>query len=160
MRKRLERFLALPRQERWLLCQAWCLLPLTEVALGLLSFPVLERGMERLARSRKPGPPGSPSPERCRELVEIAARHQVGSPGCLRRALVLGWLLALRAIPGQVRFGVRKEAGAFQAHAWLEVGGRPLDVPRRVARYSPLLPAPPAASASPVRNVDPGGTAG
>jgi hypothetical protein len=48
-------------------------------------------------------------------------------------------LLRRRGIAGDLRIGVRKEAGRFEAHAWVELGGRVLndneDVGERFAAF-------------------------
>ena len=43
---------------------------------------------------------------------------------CLARSLVLTALLARRDVPASLVIGVRSEP--FAAHAWIELGGRPL----------------------------------
>ena len=37
---------------------------------------------------------------------------------CLVRSMLMLWLLRTRGIPAEVVLGVRKRAGAFEAHAW------------------------------------------
>jgi hypothetical protein len=53
--------------------------------------------------------------------------------------LTLWWLLRRRGIDGELRIGVRKVAGQFQAHAWLEYCGAVLndraDVSQRFASF-------------------------
>jgi hypothetical protein len=44
---------------------------------------------------------------------------------CLRRALVGGHLL--RRLGTHIRLGTYDDSGALVAHAWLEIGGRPLE---------------------------------
>ena len=46
---------------------------------------------------------------------------------CLRRCLLLGQ--RLRRLDPVLRIGVRRdEPGAFQAHSWLKISGRSLDI--------------------------------
>jgi hypothetical protein len=56
----------------------------------------------------------------------LAAGHWPGGDTCLRRCLLLGH--RLRRLDPVLRIGVRRDnAGAFEAHSWLEIGGQPLD---------------------------------
>lgn len=60
-----------------------------------------------------------------RACLAVAARWPAGDT-CLRRCLLVGH--RLRALGPVLRIGVRRdEAGAFGAHAWLELDGRTLD---------------------------------
>ena len=54
------------------------------------------------------------------EFVDIADRHGPLTPSCLRKTVVLAWLLSGHGMASAIRFGVTKEAHALQAHAWLE----------------------------------------
>ena len=56
-------------------------------------------------------------------LEQAAARRLFFRTNCLEQSLVLWWLLKRRGLDGEMRFGARKEAGRFEAHAWVEVGG-------------------------------------
>lgn len=56
--------------------------------------------------------------------MERAARHGLFRPTCLVRALALRELLITRGHVGsEIRVGVRKDAGMFAAHAWVELCG-------------------------------------
>jgi hypothetical protein len=46
---------------------------------------------------------------------------------CLPRSLALWWLLRRRGIAADLRIGVRKEGGRFEAHAWTEWRGTVLN---------------------------------
>jgi hypothetical protein len=56
---------------------------------------------------------------------------------CLTQSLVLTSLLARRGIESALVLGVRTEPG-FEAHAWLECGGRPV-LPSGGSRFSRLV---------------------
>ncbi len=63
--------------------------------------------------------------ETAREIARIqdaVCRHVIFHASCLERSLVLWWLLGGRGIPAELRIGARKEAGRFEAHAWVEAG--------------------------------------
>jgi hypothetical protein len=40
---------------------------------------------------------------------------------CLPTALVAQWMLRRRGVPSKLRLGVRRDASALAAHAWLEI---------------------------------------
>jgi hypothetical protein len=46
---------------------------------------------------------------------------------CLEQSLALTWLLRRRGVPAELRIGVQPRP--FYAHAWVEVGGAPLNEP-------------------------------
>lgn len=82
-----------------------------------------------------------PSAEEIRALareVEAAARYHLYPIQCLRRALVLRRLLSQRGIATEIRFGVRKDSGRLEAHAWVEHEGKSLDPRSSRAVYSRL----------------------
>ena len=56
-------------------------------------------------------------------LVQGAAAWSVLHPTCLHRSLTLWWLLRRQGIASELRIGVRKEQGRFEAHAWVERAG-------------------------------------
>jgi hypothetical protein len=60
---------------------------------------------------------------RTNHLVSLAVRHGLCNANCLQRSLVLWWLLRRLGIQSSLHFGTRKEAGQFEAHAWIEFGG-------------------------------------
>lgn len=55
-------------------------------------------------------------------IQQAASRHLIFHASCLEQSLVLWWLLGKRGIPAELRIGARKEAGRFEAHAWVELG--------------------------------------
>ena len=63
---------------------------------------------------------------RLAELTAIAGRHGPLSVTCLRQSLLLYWLLRRRGLQPDLRLGVRKQAEALDAHAWIELDGQPL----------------------------------
>jgi Transglutaminase-like superfamily len=70
-----------------------------------------------------------------------ARAHGLWSGTCLSRSIALRWLLARRGVATELRFGAQREAGRFEAHAWLEREGVPIDespdVLSRMHRFRP-----------------------
>ncbi|HEX4953617.1 MAG TPA: lasso peptide biosynthesis B2 protein [Thermoanaerobaculia bacterium] len=77
-------------------------------------------------------PPRLPelSPEELAGLLRAAGRLRRKTPACLPQALCLKLLLARRGLQPELRLGVRKSAGTLagtlEAHAWVELDGRPV----------------------------------
>jgi hypothetical protein len=55
-------------------------------------------------------------------IQEAVSRHLPWQPTCLEKSLVLWRQLGRRGIAAELRIGARKEAGRFEAHAWVEIG--------------------------------------
>ena len=112
-------------EQRMLLTAAACM-PIFWLGLRLLGLP---RFQAQLERARKPICPAITLPkiQALGELVNIAARHTLGSRTCLTRSLLLGWLLRRRGVQSQLRIGVRFTHGALDAHAWVECEGVPVN---------------------------------
>jgi Transglutaminase-like superfamily len=83
----------------------------------------------RLAPLRTPGADvvlyGQPEMEAARRVAaiqEAVSQHLPWQASCLEKSLVLWWQLGRRGIAAEMRIGARKEAGRFEAHAWVELG--------------------------------------
>lgn len=61
------------------------------------------------------------------QLEEAAARNLPFKTNCLEQSLVLWPLLRRRGFPAELKFGARKDAGKFEAHAWVELDGEALN---------------------------------
>jgi hypothetical protein len=74
------------------------------------------------------------------QAVLRAAAYGVFRPLCLVRAVALHWLLEQQGVRGsRIVVGVQREAGAFDAHAWVEYRGHVLgDGETAVGRFVPL----------------------
>ena len=72
----------------------------------------------------------------CGRSVALAARHGLVAGTCLSRSLTAMRLMSRRKIAGRLRVGVRLDGGALEAHAWLEVGGVPVEPGK--AGYEPF----------------------
>jgi hypothetical protein len=56
-------------------------------------------------------------------VVAIASRHAPYRGNCLSRSLTLWWLLLGQGIHSDLRIGVNRPQGKFEAHAWIEYQG-------------------------------------
>jgi hypothetical protein len=133
--------LTLSWSDWWILAQAWVLL--LAVDLGLRALP-FRRVQELLTLGRKDADDlqaggALATVQRLGWLVGVAGRNHLYPMGCLRRSLVLQWLLGRRGIITDLQIGVRKEVDELNAHAWLEYEGQPLGEPQAIAvHYAPL----------------------
>jgi hypothetical protein len=139
MRHRLATLLALPPRDRAFLATAWIWLLVADVALWFLPLSGVRRLLSPAAPPRRPAGEAVPV-ERLARLVELAARHHLYPMTCLRRALVLERCLGQRGLAADLRIGVRREGSRLYAHAWVELGGRPVAEPREATgSFTPLL---------------------
>ncbi len=140
LRPRVSRFLALPPEDRRIILQAARLIPWMAAKLRLAGLQRLRAKDRNVAASS----PSTLEPDAAKDrashlalLVGIAARNGPYRGNCLSQSLTLLRLLQREGIKADLRLGVRKEAD-FEAHAWVEHEGRPLNDTREVAtRYAP-----------------------
>lgn len=129
-----------------ILFQAWVLLLAVDLGLRLLPFRRVQEWMAH--GSKQAGQPEMgeewATVQRLHGLAGMAARYHLYPMSCLRRALVLQWLLGRQGICTDLRIGVRREAAGLCAHAWLEHGGRPIGEAQGIAASFAPLAAPEA----------------
>jgi hypothetical protein len=87
--------------------------------------------------------PSSEQAEKCERLSSAiirATRYGVFRPLCLARAVALSRMLDAHGVVGhRIRIGVRREGGAFTAHAWVQFGDLVLgDTEANTLAYSTL----------------------
>jgi len=126
---RWRKFFRLSRRERSLLGLALLLLPVTALALRVIGFRRLQTALRGIPiGSETPSANGAiEQAQRTARMVSIAARRGLCHANCLPRSLVLWVLLRRQAIESDLRIGVRKENGKFEAHAWIEIHGAALN---------------------------------
>jgi hypothetical protein len=132
--------------ERGWLMQAWLMLHGVALALRLASFQrlytVLERWSSGVGRALDDEERILARAQTTVLLVQGAAAWSLFRPTCLHRSLTLWWCLRRQGIASELRIGVRKEQGRFEAHAWVEREGVALndglDVGLRFAAFQGL----------------------
>lgn len=132
--------------ERGRLMQAWFMLHGVALALRWAGFQRVYRFLERGIGTIAPtvGDEMQRADQACvlARLVQGAAVWSLHAPTCLHRSLTLWWLLGRQGIASELRIGVRKEQGRFEAHAWVEREGvalnGELDVGSRFAAFRGL----------------------
>lgn len=86
--------------------------------------------LERLSSSperRRPTPTDLEAARRLARLASMAGRHGLVEATCLRQSLLLHLLLRREGLQPALKIGVRRQGGVFDAHAWVELDGTPLD---------------------------------
>jgi transglutaminase-like putative cysteine protease len=101
-------------------------MPLTRIALRIFGY----RRWQRLLFLTVPGIIDAKVTDeiitearRTARLVR-AAGEGIVKGSCLEQSVVLWWLLRRQRRPCELRIGVRMAAAGFEAHAWVEVGGK------------------------------------
>ena len=140
--ERLQKYCRLSPDERLILVQAWKFFLLAELCLWILPFKHLMILPNKLFSKRCGGSPRelASSIARMAWLVEVAARYAPVNVTCLKKALVLSWLLGRRGIATTLRIGVARREGDLTAHAWLELNGQVILGLPGSNRYAPLFP--------------------
>jgi hypothetical protein len=88
------------------------------IALWLFSFRNVRRGVAFLTR-KAVGTKAHPSAEHF-SLAICTASRWVPKATCLTKAVALHILLRRAGLQSRIRIGVAKDAGNFEAHAWVE----------------------------------------
>jgi hypothetical protein len=128
MKARLRAISSLSTRERLQFAQAWFLLLFIDLSLRVFSFRKVYNGLSGAHHSRKLANEEQidAAIRGYSAAVARAARHHLYPMTCLRRSLVLKWLLSRRGIQTELRIGVRREAENLDAHAWLEYRDTPI----------------------------------
>lgn len=140
--EQLQKFCRLSPDERLALVQAWEFFLLAELCLWILPFKRLMTLPDKLLAKRRGEAPLelAPSIARMAWLVEVASRYAPVNVTCLKKALVLSWLLGRRGIATTLRIGVARQEGDLTAHAWLELNGQVILGLPGSHGYAPLFP--------------------
>jgi Transglutaminase-like superfamily len=127
----LQRYKALDSGARKIFHRAIVVLPLISASLRFSGFKKTQESLQRRLAGWAPAPA---NPAEITGRVEMicrmvrAATHY-GKPGatCLEQSLALWYLLGRQGISSKLRIGVRKHEQQFEAHAWVEYAGTPLN---------------------------------
>jgi Transglutaminase-like superfamily len=126
----LQRYRALDEESRRLFRRAAMLLPVIRASLRVRGYNKTFSSLQ--ARVNPIAPAQNGDAEQLRKtsrMVRAAVHHSLLHFTCLEESLGLWYLLRQQGIAPQLRIGVRKENGKFEAHAWVEHGGEALNQP-------------------------------
>ena len=143
MLERLRRFSALDSEARGIFWRAAIVLPLISLSLKLRGFRATQEfllgGDAQSWNARAQGadcpPVDAKTIQVTARMVNAAVRNAWPACTCLEKSLALCWLLGRQDISAQLRIGARKVDGKFEAHAWVECGGAPINELGNVHRH-------------------------
>jgi len=126
-----------------LFLRAAALLPLVGMSLHTRGYKKTQGWLQKRLESRKvstliSGSAADMVSKTCR-MVRAAEHHGLTRSSCLEGSLVLWYLLGRQNISSSIRIGVRRQAGKFEAHAWVEYQGEAQSQPEELHRhYAPF----------------------
>jgi hypothetical protein len=133
----------LPNAEKRILLAGAVALPCTVIGLRFFGFKRWSAQLHRWAQRCQWRPIATDearSIRRTLQLMGLVIRFAPQRGNCLSQSLTLWWLLQCQGIASDLRIGVRSVGDQFQAHAWIEVQGQPLneiqDVKSRFVPFS------------------------
>lgn len=122
---RIRRFLSASTGEKVRLTIAAIQLSLLPLLLSALPFSRVRSTGIRASSLLAQYVSATPRPEELAHLVDSVDNHLPGHRTCLVRSLTVEMLLRLYGYSPDHRIGVKKtQAGALEAHSWLELEGR------------------------------------
>lgn len=107
------------------------------LGLWLLPFRMVRSAVTRVATSSRNRRVDRQPLDRLVWAVTVAARF-IPRATCLTQSLAAQVLLSRHGHPAELRLGVARDAGQFDAHAWVESGGRVVIGNTDISRYTPL----------------------
>ncbi|MEP6759352.1 MAG: lasso peptide biosynthesis B2 protein [Actinomycetota bacterium] len=128
-------FLRLPPTDRRLAIRAAGWLIAARVALWTMPFARVQELVAQAGARR--GTTAATAPGRLAWAVETTARS-IPKASCLTQALAAQVMLERAGEHPELKIGVATDKGEFEAHAWLELHGRPLVGDHGLDRYSRL----------------------
>jgi hypothetical protein len=126
----LRRFLQLNRKQKRTVLIAGVTLVATHIGLRLFGFRAWRKFLGAFGRRPAAELVSDESIDRALAIARLqfsAEQHLFFRPSCLEHSLVLQLVLRREGIAAAIRVGGRKQSGRFEAHAWVEVNGTPLD---------------------------------
>lgn len=137
----LRKIARLDSSERRLLSEAAVIVPIVRIALTLLPFRVVHRGIAAATRRPRLSSALSSTTPAVIAWAVTAVAARVPAASCLTQALAATLLLARHGHVPTLRVGVAKnDDGTLRAHAWLECGGRTILGEPAHGAFTPLPP--------------------
>lgn len=150
---RFQRYRALEPQARRLFWSATALLVSIRASLRMRGYGKTQKWLQRRAESHqhvsaREGPASRKYVDLACHMVKSAGYHGEMQASCLEESLALWYLLRVAGLRPKLRIGVRKSEAKFEAHAWIELDGVPLNEPEQSHKHYAAFDAEfPAASA-------------
>jgi len=139
MWEQLQRYRALDSEARRTFRRAAALLPVMKASLRLRGFKKTRESLEKRERQESSPPAqsgaGLNQVLKTSRMVRAAAQYGFLRASCLEESLTLWYLLRKQGYAAKLRIGVRKAAEKFEAHAWVEHQGAPLNQTEELHRH-------------------------
>lgn len=129
MKAKLQGWRRLPAPERWRFLLLLVGLPVVSFSLATVGYRRTRSTVELFsprAGAREPSRGERVTAERLAQLTALAGTHGPVNASCLRQALLVYLLLRRKGLDPKLRIGARRQAGVFDAHAWVELDGHAL----------------------------------
>lgn len=126
MLRQWRQWMALPLADRMTTMAMAVALRAISLGLSLFGYVRMRRCLERMSGRnaiRDATPDDVADAQRLARLATIAGTHGPFEATCLRQSLLLLFLLRRRQLAPELMLGVRRQDGAFDAHAWVQLGG-------------------------------------
>ncbi len=133
------KFRNLPHADRKMLLVMSLVLPLIAGAVRCMGFQRVFSAMGRCVNPKQKLPENQHAEfaDFVRKWQRYVKRFGVYRGNCLSRSLVIWWLLCRTGVKCELIIGSRFKNGGFQAHAWIERQGIPLnETPEVRKRYT------------------------
>ncbi len=115
------------------------MLPLIELSLRLRGLRWTQQQLRRLMPRRPID--DRLTPDDINRIVRLGAGGGLYRATCLRRSLVLWWLLSRRGVQSEIKIGAHTLPQQFKAHAWVEwEGNGRSDAPATLRHYAVFKP--------------------
>jgi hypothetical protein len=138
--RRIQRLLSCTAYERRLLLKCLFLLLAVRLALWMLPFGTVRRGLARGESRGEQQAPNAFFVAKTAWAVSVASRY-VPRASCLTQALAGAWLLRREGQHAELVIGVMRTNRDFKAHAWVVSDGRVvIGWASDLARYTALSP--------------------
>jgi Transglutaminase-like superfamily len=142
--KKIQKFLYLEPNERYLLVETFLLLNLIRISFLVVKFPTLKRLLNKISQfNSEQNIYSDVLIDKIVWRVEVSTHLSPGGAKCLVRALVVNTMMERAGFNPTLQIGVNDNpSNNFQAHAWVEYKGRIIigDLPD-LEKYSVLLPS-------------------
>jgi hypothetical protein len=125
------------KKERSLFLQALILLPVIALSLRVWGLQRTKKVLAWLPSENilLPLEAQAPVVAKTTRMVNIATHYSPLWTNCLKKSLVLWYLLQRQGITSELRIGVRHDDGEFTAHAWVEYQGVVLSDRQNVGQH-------------------------
>ena len=136
---RWQKWRQLDRQQQKLFISSVFLLKTADLLLHFFLYQNLYQRLAKLIPLKDPAPAEVTLVRAAQTaaVVELAADGRLANATCLRRSLVLWYLLRRDGIDSDLRLGVRKQGSGVFGHAWVEIDGTVInDEPDVIRQYT------------------------